>query len=593
MTMNKELKNKLDISFKICLVVIIILLLIHNCVLLERNQNNVPRTPNGNIDIIEIKCDDNKCQPVNPPTSKPLRPTIPPLPTPKYITNISFVEKSVSVKKGDTLSLIVKVNPTELSGTKFNWKSSDSNIVTVDDNGKITGIENGTATITVTSPNGKSATITVNVIKDTIEVRKIILNSETNRIDVGSLIQIEATIEPENATNRELIWYSSDSKIATVDSKGVVKGIAPGTITITAMTKDGRVKATKVITVNEIITPTPSLVESISFPNKNISIKKGDSQGLVVKIIPAELSQINLIWKSSNPNIVRVNSDGVITGVEIGTATITVTSPNGKTATCEVEVTTDTIPVTEIKLNSDTNSIYVNSMLQLITSIKPTNATDRELVFTSSNPNIASVDDKGLVMGIAPGTVTITATTKDGKVKGTITITVKEVPTPTPTATPTPIPTPTPDNDDGSETFKVYDDEYTPVQWNGSSDLKIFSRSIYDVDGVIAPEYSNTYQFIVKNSTIYNVKYNIKFYETNNYHINMKYKLKRNDTYVIDHFVSFNELNISEQLLDSNTTDVYYLEWKWVSSSNDTNIGQNPEAKYGLRIEVEAESING
>ena len=83
--------------------VIIILLLIHNCVLLGRNQNNVPRTPNGNIDIIEIKCDDNKCQPVNPPSSKPLRPTIPPLPTPKYITNISFVEKSVSVKKGDTL----------------------------------------------------------------------------------------------------------------------------------------------------------------------------------------------------------------------------------------------------------------------------------------------------------------------------------------------------------------------------------------------------------------------------------------------------------------------------------------------------------
>ena len=595
MTKDKELKNRTDLIVKIVLVVIIILLLIHNCATMKGNQNNIPRRPNGNVDIIEIKCDDNKCHPV-------VTPTISPIPTPKVITSLRFTEESISVKKGDTLGLVVKVIPVELSGAKLNWKSSDSNIVSVDENGVIKGLEIGKATITVTSSNGKTATITVNVLAETVEVSKITLSSDTNTIENGSLVQIIAKVEPDNATNRDLIWYSSDSKIATVDNNGVVKGLKPGTVIITAMTKDGRVKAMKTITIKETPTPTPTItptptptpmtIQSLSFTDDSVTVKKGDTLTLIVKVKPEELSETKLNWKSSDSNIVSVDENGVIKGLNVGKATITVTSPNGKTATCEVTVTTDTIDVTKITLSSDTRTIEVDSMVQVSAKIEPKNATNRDLVWSSSNNSIALVDNKGLVKGLKPGTVIITAMTKDGKVKGTITITVKAKPTPTPTITPTPTPTPTPDNDDGTPTFKVYDKDYTPVQWNGSKDLKIFTRSIYDDTAVIAPEYSNTYQFVVKNSTEYDIKYDIKFIEKNDYEINMKYKLKRNDTYVIDHYVSSNELDIGEQLLNSNTTDVYYLEWKWVSSSNDTSIGQNPEAKYGLKIEIEAESIN-
>ena len=74
--------------------------------------------------------------------------------------------------------------------------------------------------------------------------------------------------------------------------------------------------------------------------------------------------------------------------------------------------------------------------------------------------------------------------------------------------------------------------------------------------------------------------------------INMKYKLKKNDTYLIDHYVKATELNIPEMLLNTNQNDTYYLEWKWISSSNDTEIGVMGNAKYGLKIEVKAESVN-
>ncbi len=135
----------------------------------------------------------------------------------------------------------------------------------------------------------------------------------------------------------------------------------------------------------------------------------------------------------------------------------------------------------------------------------------------------------------------------------------------------------------------VFDSEIT---WNGSAEAKIFKNSMYETEDFIAPEMSNTYQFIIKNGTEYKLKYNMSFIEDNPYNINMKYKLKKNDTYIVDHYVSFNELNVSDFILNSKSNDTYYLEWKWVSSDNDTEIGKTPDVNYSLKINVGAESTN-
>ena len=140
--------------------------------------------------------------------------------------------------------------------------------------------------------------------------------------------------------------------------------------------------------------------------------------------------------------------------------------------------------------------------------------------------------------------------------------------------------------------FGVIDKWHNKVTWNGSSDLKIFTNSIYELDNVIAPEYSNTYQFVVKNNTDYKMLYNISFEETNPYNIDMRYKLKKNDTYIIDHYVRYDELVVSAQYLSTDQNDTYYLDWKWFSGDNDTEAGKD-EARYNLKINVEAESTNG
>lgn len=146
-----------------------------------------------------------------------------------------------------------------------------------------------------------------------------------------------------------------------------------------------------------------------------------------------------------------------------------------------------------------------------------------------------------------------------------------------------------PDEDDEAGKLIVKDEDIT---WKGTSEVKIFTNSMYKLEDRIAPESSNTYQFVVKNSTNYNIKYQIQFIENNPYSINMKYKLKKNDTYLIEEYVSANELNLSDAFLNSSENDTYYLDWKWISSDNDTEIGANRDSFYGLKIEVKAESTN-
>ena len=135
------------------------------------------------------------------------------------------------------------------------------------------------------------------------------------------------------------------------------------------------------------------------------------------------------------------------------------------------------------------------------------------------------------------------------------------------------------------------------VKWNDNTDLNIFtdSKKISKVNGKIAPESTGIYVFNVNNKTKYNLKYNISFIESNEYSINMKYKLKKGNTYLVDQYVSYEQLNINDMLLNSNKTDVYSLEWKWVgdNDNNDTTIGKSAKEEdinYSLKINIEAES---
>ncbi len=149
---------------------------------------------------------------------------------------------------------------------------------------------------------------------------------------------------------------------------------------------------------------------------------------------------------------------------------------------------------------------------------------------------------------------------------------------------PEPTEDPIPDEEKGQVVVKDKD-----VTWETDTVVDIFNNSLANT--LIAPESSNTYRFTVYNNTSTTVKYDLTFTEINESNINMKYKLRKNNTYIISDYSSISELNLTEQVLNSDKNDVFYLEWKWVSSDNDTEIGASRNATYNLKIKVEAEEI--
>jgi len=252
------------------------------------------------------------------------------------------------------------------------------------------------------------------------KVSKITLK-KTTTINTGSTETLIPTITPSTAINQAVTWKSSNIKVATVDENGMVKAISQGSSTITVTTTDGKKKATCKVIV-------PVNVEEISLGKSNITIKVNAKQSLPAKISPSKATNKSVTWNSSNPSVATVDEKGKIVGLNIGTTAITATTIDGnKIATCEVSVG---IPVTKVVLNKKNITINEKENETLVATIVPINATNQNVIWESSDDSIATVDSNGRVSGIKDGDVAVTATTQDGAkiAKCNVTITIGNYP---------------------------------------------------------------------------------------------------------------------------------------------------------------------
>lgn len=167
------------------------------------------------------------------------------------VTGINLNMQTNTLNIGDEFTLEAEVLPENATNKNVIWSTSDENIATVDSNGKVKGIGEGTATITATTQDGnKTATCTVEVKENTIiPVTEIQLKVSKDIIKIGEKCSITATIIPENATNKDITWKSTDETIAKVTSNGEVTGIGEGKVTITATNEVNDISQTVIITV--------------------------------------------------------------------------------------------------------------------------------------------------------------------------------------------------------------------------------------------------------------------------------------------------------------------------------------------------------
>ncbi|MGL4483854.1 MAG: Ig-like domain-containing protein, partial [Anaerovoracaceae bacterium] len=283
---------------------------------------------------------------------------------------------------------------------------------------EVTGYSRGNTTISATTEDGgfmAQANITITDIK---AVTSISLDKSNLDISIGKSADLVANVLPVDATNKTILWSSSNPSVATVDENGKVKGLAKGQALISAITVDSGKLDSAIVNVK-------SSVESVNIVDDLANIELGASKELTITFVPADADNKNVIWSSSNPNIVSVNQDGKVTALARGEVIVTVETIDGaKKDTITIYVKK---AVESVSLNTNNKLMGLDETYQLVETVMPADASDKSVFWTSNNEAIASVSTAGLVTAKIPGIAVISVRTKDGGYSASAIISVRKL----------------------------------------------------------------------------------------------------------------------------------------------------------------------
>ena len=350
------------------------------------------------------------------------------------ITSVSVIPGTTTLTIGSYITLGAIVEPAT-ADQKVIWSSSNTEVAVVDTNGKVIAKKAGSAIIQATSADGKQygecVIIVTSETEKEVSVEGVELNLETLELAVGVKAVLQASITPVDATNQEIIWSTSDASVAEVDTvTGVITAVNKGTAVVTVTTLDGTKKATCKVTVKENQS-SEIAVTNISLNEKEVVMKSGEKKQLTVAIEPANATNQEVSYMSSDSNVATISASGEITAKKEGTSVITVTSKDGgKTAYCLVKVeseqTEDTVAVEKVTLKQSTLELTIGESETFSVNITPENATNKKLIWTSTDEKVAKVDSNGKVTALTEGATTITVQAEDGGIPAFCTVTVKE-----------------------------------------------------------------------------------------------------------------------------------------------------------------------
>lgn len=348
------------------------------------------------------------------------------------VTEVKLEKTTAEMKVGDTLTLTATVTPDNATNKKVTWKSDKTDIADVDANGKVTAKAKGTATITVTTEDGgKTAKCVVTVDEkapETVPVTGITLDKTELTLKVGETYQLKHTLNPENATNKNVTW--SGNNYVNVTGQGLVtakKVTGDNPVDITVTTQEGNFTATCKVTVTAADkTELETAITEAESAKTDIAVSTDGSDVEPTKKWVTQSEMDSFDNAITDAETVKNNNNATAEQI-----TEAITALNGakeafvkaqKAGTKETVVKVDSVT-----LNNSSLTLTVDETATLTATVTPENATNKEIKWESNNQSIATVDENGTVTAVGEGTATITATSvADGTKYATCTVTVNK-----------------------------------------------------------------------------------------------------------------------------------------------------------------------
>ena len=330
---------------------------------------------------------------------------------------LSAPEKTAYV--GGTLALSAAFTPANATIQALTWQSANEKVATVDENGVVTGISKGTASIRATARDGsgKYATFSVQVLQ---QPQSVSLNESSLVINVGSAKTLRATVLPEKTNNKKVVWSSSDTTIATVNQSGRINPVSPGRCTITAACQDfPQLSASCEVEVRQPVT-------RIAFTEKEVSVNVGSTLQVYWEISPANATVTDVSFSTNKESIATVSAGGLITAHKRGECYITVAAEDGSGKKARILVNV-LQPVEGVHMKNDTLSVGVDESITATAELEPSDASNNRMTWHSADEHIATVKgsrNRPTITGQHWGTTTITGVTEDGGFTTTATVKV-------------------------------------------------------------------------------------------------------------------------------------------------------------------------
>ena len=317
---------------------------------------------------------------------------------------------------GTTFVFKAEVKPDDADDKTVVWVSSDSDVLRINESGVAVAMAAGEVTVSA-SCGGKTDVRTITVDPATVHVESVQITSvpEGNEMTAGESFRFEALVRPADAADKTVVWTSSDKEVLTIAEDGLATAVSAGEATVTVTTNDGAKTDECKIKVNPSVVSVES-VKIIAYPS-SYQMNVGDTFTFEATVSPADADNKALKWSSSDSDVISIDASGNAKALAAGTADITVTSEDGgKTDKVAITVKVPHVAVTSVELVNIPagNKMKVGETFTFTAKVLPDNATDKSVVWKSTDDRIISIDANGKATAVGAGSASISVTTVDG-----------------------------------------------------------------------------------------------------------------------------------------------------------------------------------